>query len=221
MAQYRRPYRKTSKRRSSTSWYNKKYSALDIAQKALRNTRYLKGLVNSEMLHKDTAVTLGAQQANINVISNPSQDDTASGRTGNSILLRNIYFRGTIAINTSVTANTRITLALVKDTQQVSDTQPGVGDIFDSVTDPDTLLKLGNSGRFKIIWRKTYTLTPVSGGRNVVDITKYWKVYDHVRFNGPNNTDTQKNGYYIAMISSESTNFPSCTLNTRIGYHDN
>lgn len=209
------------KYRKKQSWYNKKYSTMQLARKAWNATKYLKGLVNSEMLHKDTAVTLGSQQSNILVISNPSQDDTASGRTGNSILLRNIYFRGTLQINTSVTANTRVSLALVKDTQQISDTQPAVTDIFDSATDPDSLLKLGNAGRFKIIWRKVYTLAPVAGGRNVIDITKYWKVYDHVRFNGPANTDTQKNGYYIVIITSENTNYPSVTLNTRVGYHDN
>lgn len=221
MAQYRRAFKKKQYRRGKTSWYNKKYSALQMAQQALKATRYLKGLVNSEMFHKDTAVTLGSQQANILVISNPSVDDTASGRTGNSILLRNIYFRGQMSINSSVTGNTRVTLALIKDTQQVSDTQPGVGDIFDSVTDPDSLLKLSNAGRFKILWRKTYTLTPVGGGRNTYDITKYWKVYDHVRFNGTANTDTQRNGYYIAIISSENANFPVVSLNTRVGYHDN
>lgn len=216
--QYRR--RKTY-RKKNTSWYNKKYSTMQLAQKAWTATKYLKGLVNSEMLHKDTNIVLGAVQSRLLQIVDITQGDSDSGRTGNSLLLKNIYFRGQLTINPVVASNTRVTLALVKDKQQVADTSPGLSDIFTSSTDPDTLLNLSSSGRFKILWRKTYTLTPVGGGRNCIDITKYWKLYDHVRYNGPAATDIQRNGYYLAIISSEVANFPTVNLNNRVGYHDN
>lgn len=219
MAYARKTFRKNFKRK--TAWYNKRYSTMQLAQKAWSATKYLKGLVNSEMLHKDTNIVLVATQSRLLQIVDITQGDSDSGRTGNSLLLKNIYFRGQLTINTAVASNTRITLALVKDKQQVADTAPQLSDIFTSSTDPDTLLNLNSSGRFKIKWRKTYTLTPVSGGRNCIDITKYWKLYDHVRYNGPASTDIQRNGYYLAIISSEAINFPTVNLNNRVGYHDN
>lgn len=211
---------KTKKNVKKPYWYDRKYSAKDVALTALRNVNYIRGLVNSEMLHKDTVITLGSNTSLITQIIDITQNDLDSGRTGNSILLRNIYFRGKLEINTAVTGNTRVSLILFKDKQQQSDTTPGVTDLLKS-NDPDSMLNLSYSGRFKVLWRKTYALTPVSGGRNVVDFSKYWKVYDHVRYNGSASTDIQKNGYYLAIVTSEGVNYPTCTINARIGYHDN
>jgi len=150
-----------------------------------------------------------------------TQGDTDSGRTGNSILLRNIYIRGQMTINSSVTSNTRISLVLVKDAQQAIDTVPNMSDIFTNYNDPDTLLNLNQSGRFKIVWRRTFTLTPVGGGRSTFDINKYWKCYDHVRYNGATSTDISRNGYYFIILTSENTNYPTVAFNSRIGYRDN
>lgn len=213
--------KKRSYSRRRRPWYNKKYSAQQLAVKAWKATKYLKGLVNSEMLHKDTTINFGGAQSNITSLVAIAQGDTDAGRTGNSILLRNIYMRGTLAINNSVIGNTRVTLALVKDTQQTSDSTPAVADIFQSPSDPDSLLATGQFGRFKLLWRKTYVLTPIGGGRNVLSLNKYWKLYDHIRYNGSASTDIQKNGYYLVAISSESSNYPAVTFNSRIGYRDN
>lgn len=220
MAYTKRATRKTYKRKP-VSWYNKKYSTYDIARQALAATKYIKGLVNSEQFHSDQTLALGLNQSAIFHLTSLTQGDGDNGRTGNSILLKNIYIRGTTAINSAVTSNTRVALFLVKDTQQISDTTPTISDIFVSGTDPDTLLKTNTFGRYKILWRKQHVMTPVSGGRNVIEFSKYWKLYDHVRFNGSTSSDIQKNGYYFIMISSENVNFPSCLINSRIGYHDN
>lgn len=215
-------YAKKTYKRGKSAWYNKKYSAKDIALKALKNTRYLKGLVNSETFHKDSnySGSLGAQY-NITPITNIAQGDSESQRTGNSILLRNIYLRLQFTINAATTLSSTYTMALIKDTQQISDTQPAITDIFNSQTAPSTMMNLNTSGRFKLIWRRTNILTPASGGRPAMEITKYWKVYDHVRFNGSASTDYQKNAYFFIIITSEPTNFITVDGNIRVGYHDN
>lgn len=202
-------------------WGQTPQTPLALAQQALTQVNKLRGYINSEMLHKDNILTLGSNQSQIFSLVNIAQGDGSSDRTGNSLLLRNIYIRGSIQINTATTSNTRCTFMLVKDNQQVSDTTPTLTDIVVSSTDPDTLLNTGTFGRFKVLWRKSYALTPVAGGRNVVEFSKYWKLYDHVRFNGSANTDIQRNGYYLIMITSESTNFPTSVFNARTGYHDN
>lgn len=220
MAIYRKPTFKKNYKKKST-WYNKRYSTLDIAKKAWAATKYLKGLVNSERHHTDTTLTLGSNQSFLFYLTGIAQGDTNSNRTGNSVLLKSIYLRGTMVINNAVSANTRVTLLLIKDKQQVSDTSPAITDMLVSSTDPNTLNALGTLGRFQTLWRKSYTLYPVSGGRPAITIDKYFKLQDHVRFNGTASTDIQKNGYYLVAITSEPTNYPSIVINSRISFHDN
>jgi hypothetical protein len=219
---YRRNFRRRNYRRK-TSWYNKKYSTLQLAKKAFKGVRYLKGLVNSEMLHQDFSYGVGTTITNAGFVTNITalaQNDTSSGRTGNSILLRSIYYRFKIEINSAVTSNTSVTMLLVKDKQQLSDTTPLPGEILSALR-PEAMINLDYAGRFKIIKRKTFYLTPSSGGQPVKEILGYRKIYDHVRYNGTGSADIQKNGYYLLFISSENTNYPTIQGTTRIGYHDN
>ncbi|UOF78301.1 capsid protein [Circoviridae sp.] len=219
---YNRKYKRRNYRRK-TPWYNKRYSTLQLARKAVKGVRYLKGLVNSEMLHQDFSYSAGTNITNTGFITNItalSQGDSSSTRTGNSILLRSIYYRFKIEINPSVTSNTTITMLLLKDKQQTSDTSPLPGDILSSLR-TEAMINLDYAGRFKILKRKTFYLTPSSGGQPVKEIVGYRKVYDHVRYNGTASTDIQKNGYYLLFISSENTNYPTIQGTTRIGYHDN
>lgn len=217
-----RQFRRKSYRRRRTPWYRKKYSALQMASKALRATRYIKGLVNSERMYSDTTLSLASNKSTCIPMMNIAQGDQVGQRTGNSILIRSIYYRGFLQINPAVTLNTRISLVLVKDTLQIADTVPTVADIFTN-NDPEAQLRVGQTtntaGRFKIIWRKNYNLVP--GQRPTITMDKFWKVYDHVRFNGPNANDIARNGYYLVILTSEATNFPIVNINSRIGYHDN
>lgn len=220
------PFRRTRtirrrRRGRRTPWYNRKYSTAQIARAAWRSAKYIRGLVNSEMFHADQACTLGNNQAAIFHLTGLGQGDTVAGRTGNSILLKSLTQNGFMYINATQTTNTRIMLALVLDSQQVSDTTPGITDIFESGTDPHTLLKTGNLGRFKILYRKQYTLDSNAAGNNALTVRKFNRLNFHVRYNGTSSSDIQKNGLYLVMITSESSLFPSITINTRINYHDN
>lgn len=225
MVRYTRPYARSSRRpykSRKTPWYNKRYSAQQLAVKAWKATKYLKGLVNSEMLHKDFAysaqtITNSGFITSLNAID---QDDTSSGRTGNSILVRNLAMRYKLEINSSVTLDTSVMLMLIQDTQQIGDTNPTLAGVLQSVT-PESLLNLSAAGRYKVLWRKTFILTPASGGRPAIEVVKYFNLYSHVRFNGTTGNDIQKNGYYLIAVSSENANYPTITGSARVGYHDN
>lgn len=220
MAPYRKPNRRYKKK--PKQWYNRKYSTLDIAKKALYATKYLRGIINSEKQYSDRALLLGAVQSDIFNLQTIQTGDTAGTRTGNSILVKSLYFRGYMQVNPSVTAVTRISLALVKDTQQISDTIPAVLDIFTNLT-PEATIRVGNTtntaGRFKFIWRKNYSLVP--GQTPNINIDKFFKLHSHVKFNGANTSDIQKGGYYLVMLTSETTNFPTISIQSRISYYDN
>lgn len=210
------------KGRRKTSWYNKKYSSLQLAQKAWKGVRYIRGLVNSEMFHYDTtfsAATIVNTGSNTHLTALP-QGDTNITRTGNSILLRSLTYRFKLEISSAVSSNSAITMIVFFDTQQIADTSPAVTDILNTAA-PQSLLNLNFAGRFKVLRRKTFILTPATGARPALEFVDNLNLYKHVRFNGAASSDVQKNGLYVLFISSESTNYPTITGTFRIGYHDN
>lgn len=211
-----------SRRYRKTPWYSKRYSAIQLAAKAARGVRYLRGLVNSEMLHADTNFSLATVTGSgaMNHLTALSQGDAANARTGNSILLRSLAYRFKLEINSSVTANTTITMLILQDTQQIGDTQPSVTDVL-SQAQTYSLLSTNTAGRFKIMKRRSFLLTPASGGRPAVEHKGFMNLYSHVRYNGTASSDIQKNGLYVLFISSESVNYPTVSGSFRIGYHDN
>lgn len=213
--------RPRTRRRRRTTWYNKKYSTAQIARAAWRSAKYIRGLVNSEMFHLDATYALGNQQSAIFNVTALAQGDTQVTRTGNSILAKTLVWNGNMYINATQTTNTRITLALVQDKQQVADTTPAITDIFSSDTDPHTLLKLGTLGRFKLLMRKQFTLDSNAAGNNARSLKLFKPLNFHVRYNGTGTGDIQKNGLYLIMITSEATLYPTISVNTRLSYHDN
>lgn len=191
-----------------------------MARSALKGVQMLRGIVNSERMYNDQVMTSTATTAAQSCVA-ISQGDGSSDRTGNSILVRSISIAGQVEINSSVTSNTRCCLLLVQDMQQVADTTPTSTDILRGPTDPLSLLNTNTSGRFKVIKRWNFFLTPVAGGRPVHQFRKYLKLYSHVRYNGSATTDIQKGGYYLIWVNSESVNRPTLNLVVRTGYHDN
>lgn len=222
---YRRTFRKKLIKRRTTgkSWYQRKYNAMQLAAKAWKGVRYIRGLVNSERFHKDFNYGAGTNVPNTGIVTNITgitQGDSDIGRTGNSILLRDITYRFKFEINPSVASNTTILLMLVRDNQQISDTNPGITDVLTTST-CESLLALGTLGRFSVLSRKLYTLTPATGGKPCVEVKGYMNLQKHVRYNGAASTDIQKNGHYLMMLSSETSNYPTLVGTIRISYHDN
>lgn len=192
-----------------------------MAQSAWRTAKMLKGIINSELKHKELVLTLGNNQSYIHSLVSIAQGDTLNNRNGNSILVKTLALNGYMYINASQTTNTRVMMALVRDNQQVSDTIPTIADIFMSDTDPHSLLNNGNLGRFKIMWRKQYTLDSNAAGNNARSIRNFTRLNFHVRYNATGSGDIQKNGLYLVFITSEPSMYPSIALNGRISYYDN
>lgn len=189
---------------------------------ALKLARTIRGMVNVEMFHKDAQYTLGSNQSKIYHLTTLTQGDSVSGRTGNSVLLKSFTANGYIYVNPSQTTNTRVMLAIVRDMQQVEDTSPTIANIFASDVTPNTLLNSSNLGRFKVLWRRQYTLdSNAGGGNNAKQIKIFKKLNFHCRYNGSAETDIQKSGLYLVMITSEPTLYPTVNFETRLSYHDN
>lgn len=205
-------------RRRRTPWYRRKYDALSLAAKAAKGVWYLKGLVNSEMLHNQaTGTTFSPNIGTITLLNGMAQGDTSSQRTGNSILMRNIFLRLGFQQHPSATTTT-YRVMLVLDTQQVGDTSPTISDILETVN-VYSPLSTASSGRFKVMKNWFFNTNNVSTTFRALNY--YKDVRFHTRYNGPANTDIQKNGLYLITLSDQATNAPSFTYTWKVGYHDN
>ena len=104
-----------------------------LARSAYYGVRYIKGLVNSEMLHNNGTATISPDNTGTIIpLTSIAQGDSSSGRTGNSILLKNIFLR-IAANNNTAQANTFYRIIVFQDLQQVGDTNPAVSDVLESV----------------------------------------------------------------------------------------
>ena len=205
-------------KRSSAPWYRKKYDALALAQKAAQGVYYLKGLVNSEMLHRTVSgSTTTSSIGTMTLLNGLGQDDTASGRTGNSILMRNLLVRAVFTQHPTA-ISTQYRVMIVLDTQQISDTSPAISDILESLN-PLSTLKVGNAGRFKVLKNYFFTTDDDKGQTRVINYYKDMRM--HTRYNGIADTDIQKNGLYLLTICNQATNTPTFDYYWKVGYHDN
>jgi len=215
MAPYRKRYRY---RKKSTKWYRKKYDAVSIAKHAARGVWYLKGLVNSEMLHNQSIGSTTTNNAGtMTLLNGMAQNDTSSGRTGNSVLMRNVHLRLGFEQHASASITT-YRVILLWDTQQQGDTLPAVTDVLESAS-PYSPLSTASAGRFKILKSWFFTTDDNKAQTKLLQLYKQFRV--HTRYNGTANTDIQKNGLYLMTISDQATNVPTFRYSWKVGYHDN
>lgn len=208
--------RKTGKKKQK-AWYKRKYTPMELAQKAAQGVWYLKGLVNSERLSGINASSMGVGiTGEIQHITNIAQGDTITGRTGNSVFVRSILGRQNFEKNSSATI-THIRQVIFIDLQQVTDADPTPGMLLDSVSVLSPL-STQTQGRFKILSSRMFTLTEQNPTK---DVYFYKNLRHHVRYNGTSAGDIQKGGIYVMTLSNEASNEPTCRYNWKVSYHDN
>jgi len=214
--------RRTNYRRRPSSykkkpWYQKKYNAMEIATKAAKGVWYLKGLVNSEMMHvQGDSSTTCSNTGTIVHLTPIAQNDTSSGRTGNSVFIRNILTRFWFLKN-DANDFTSCRVIFFVDTQQVGDTAPTVANVLES-TSTLSPLNTANAGRFKVLKNYEFLLDTTRPSREL----KYFSnMRHHVRYNGTANTDIQKGGIYMLALTSDAANPAAFAYNYKLGYHDN
>jgi len=210
-----------SSRRSYGPFNTSKFtpqSAYSMAVQAAKDIWYIKGLVNSEMLHNQSlgATTIPSTGV-MTLLNGMAQNDTSSGRTGNSILMRNCHLRLGFEQNAAAILTT-YRIILLWDTQQVGDTNPSVTDVLETAS-PYSPLATASAGRFKVL--KSWFFTTDDNKAQTKLITHYADFRTHTRYNGTANTDIQKNGLYLLAIADQAVNVPTYKYSWKVGYHDN
>lgn len=192
----------------------------DVATSAWYGVKYLASMINSEKFHKDNTVNQSLSTTPGNqLLANIAQGDGDGARTGNSILVKGISYNGTISIHPSASIS-QVRLVVVMDKQQIGDTGPGFGDIYDTGTNlVQSLMNPTTLGRFTVLMDKQFYLA--QGSRESYTCKGFIPLKNHIRYNGANTTDIQKNGIYLFYLSNEATNTPSLVSTWRLFYHDN
>lgn len=213
----RKPY--MPRKRQGAAWYNKKYSTVDLAKRAWSMAKYLRSLINVEHQKADFTIVNGGQSTTPTVVhlSAIAVGDSEGSRTGNSILCKYLYMKGSILMNSSALA-TKCRLIILRDKQQVGDTSPAMTDVYEGA---NTLAFLNKNtvGRFDILYDKTFNLDSVNN--QIVLPDKYIRLNSHVRYNGTASSDVQKGGLYSICISDQATNVPTVSASARLMYIDN
>lgn len=143
--------------------------------------------------------------------------DLNSNRTGLSILAKSVHVKGFIQYASGVTG-TRITMLIVRDDQQISDTSPIWSDIHSG--DINGFLNPNSVGRFTILKKVVYEQ---DSSINEVVVDTWVGLDHHVRYNGTAATDIQKGGVYLLLISNKvaGVTSPTAALNSRLTFYDN
>jgi len=182
----------------------------------------IRGIINSELHYKDTSFNPTIiNTGNITfVTSGLAQGDGVSDRTGNSILLKSIFMRGTINMSSSATT-TFVRLLFFLDKENDGAT-PAVTDVLASA-DYKSNYNLLQAKRFVALSDKTYTLDVVTGPRAFSWKKLLKPPQTHVKFGGNtgNVADAREGHIFLLAITNESVNFPTAPFFGRVKWFDN
>lgn len=190
-----------------------------FATKAWSGVQQIRKLINVEEHRVDTSVATTIDNAgSVTHLTGVANGDTASTRTGSSILLKGLHMRFALISHASA-ATTVIRILVIKDKQQVADTTPTVTGVLNSA-DVVSHVVPDFTERFTILRDMTHTLDLVGSPIKTFDF-KLPLTGTHVRYNGTATTDVQQNGIYLLLLSNQSTNVPTISSIHRLTFYDN
>lgn len=144
-----------------------------------------------------------------------AQGDTAETRDGNAIQIKHMDMRLRITLHASAVSS-QVRLLLVRNKQQVADTNPTWTQMFEDHSLVTNFLEARNT-KFQVLFDRTYVISSDKPCA-MVHYSKYMNY--NVKFNGALSTDIEKGGCYLMAISNEVTNTPTVQYKTRVRYYD-
>lgn len=210
---YKNTYRKKTYKKKGACTYT------DMALKAWKGVKALRGIINSELKYSDQILgaTSSSSSGTVIPLTGMAQGDDNSQRNGDSILAKQLQMKYQVEFNALTTAGAIVKMWIVKDKQQVADTTPAFTDIFEN-TNVFSFLNKATIKRFTIISSKTFTFDAAKL-QYQMEFTK--NLNHHIRFNGSASTDRQKDHYYLVVCTDVNSNVPNYLYASRLTYYDN
>lgn len=211
-----RKYKKKRSKKPKRAWYERKYTAMEIAGKALVMAKYVKSLVNVEKKYFDTSEsTAVSTTATLTHLTAVAQGDGATSRDGNTFRCKSLQMRDVFSINGAATvSNIRYIVFIWKD-----DTAPTVADILDD-SDYTSLLNIETSSKYRILRDYSYSIDQ-SGDKGSIMRNGYIPLNLVVKFDNTTGADYMNNSIWALAVSSEATNTVARSSKYRIRFVDN
>lgn len=209
-----RPYRRTYIPRripGAPSW-------AATAAKALRMAKNLAGIINSELHSFDvtntTSISTTGQFTNLTAVA---QGDDQVGRTGRSILVKSLLFSSRQALGGSATTDQIRNMIFIDMDPQ--GTTPTAADLLTADTPIAPRNILSDQNRFKVLWDDRHVLT--TGGGSMVSHDKYFRLNNHVKFDGTAGSDTSWGAIWLYQVGTQATDTATQATTCRIRFYDN
>ncbi len=217
---------KRSRRRRRTSWYNRKYSVKQIAFKALKTARYLKGLINVEFKHHDVN-TVFASVVNVwasDALTDIPQGDTDESRDGDAIRLKSLFMNITMQ-NVDANASQLLRFLIVQDNSDMENTAPLIADLIDGGDVSVQAMReidLSNAKLYNIVHDKVYQLAQNGQPGSLKYLQLYFPLNAVVKWTSGTATDFKTGHFFLFVISSTTTaSEVSLSFRARFRYIDN
>lgn len=215
---YVRRYKKNNKNpRKSVSWYNRRYSTLDLAKKAWSATKYIKSLINVETKFFDVTQTglSISSSGSIYPLSQIAGGSAYNQRDGNSVKAVSNLCRLSAVLN-SPAESVFIRCIIFTDAEQRAST-PAVSDVLESVGYLSPINHI-NGSRFQVV---SDTLLVLKKDMNAISKKYFRKLNSHIKFSSATSTDTKEGNFYMLLLSDQATNVPTVNFLNRLRYVDN
>ncbi len=180
----------------------------------------IKKLINVEKkFANNTITTAGSTTATIAHLSTVAQGDTQLTRDGLSIKPQYLQVRALLTAHSSA-GNSTFRFMVVRDNQQVADTNPTVLQVLEAQS-PQSMRSMEDIGRFNILYDLVWN-TGNNGGESLHKvIIQNLPLSGHIRYNGSAATDVQKGGIFLIYFGNQAANTTTVACETRLVFTDN
>lgn len=206
----RKPYMGRKKNfRKKSGWQN-------LARKAFKTAKFVASLVNSEYKQYDINTTAADHTYNGTIINlcTPSQGSAVNNRTGDSIKMKNLTFRGE-ALKNATEELLRVIIFIDRQ-----NTITNGSDLLQSVGNTNAVFspkKDDNKFDTKVLKDSLYKVTTDSPMTRIEFVLK---INEHLHFNTGVST-VDKNALKMAVFSQSNVNGAKLASYTRVTYLDN
>jgi hypothetical protein len=212
---YRR--KKPARRRPKQPWYHRQYSATQLARKAWKAFKWVKGNLNTERKLLDTVSAANPCDTNgtITHVSNVLRGDNYNTRDGRQAKLKSIHWKGIFRIQGATNVDTVRYMII----QSKSDDVPVPTDVLTTVA-PCSFRNIDNTRDIRVLSDNICTL---DADRNSHSFRQL-----NIPFNGKiqwdKNTDTPAYGHiYVFLLGTiaPGANATICDWECRLRFVDN
>lgn len=203
------------------AWYDKQYSAMQLAKKAWEAAKYIKTLINVERKFLDTSISsVATDTGTITRITDIAQGADYNQRQGLSVKSNSLFLRGSMICNNTIATLSQRGRVLVFEDMDNTGSVPAVTDVLESAN-VNSPVNHTNGKRFRVLYDRVFVVAPDSSAA-CHQFKSYSKMNNHVRWSNTT-TGTREGQLYVLHISDTATagNQPTLDLKVRYRFVDN